>query len=48
LAALERSTPLGRLLGPEEVAAAVWYFASDDAAAVNGEALVLDGGGLLS
>ena len=48
LAALERSTPLGRLLDPDEVAAAVWYLASDDAAAVNGEALVLDGGGTLS
>lgn len=45
LASLEASTPLGRLLEPEEVAEAVWYFASDAAAAVNGQALVLDGGG---
>jgi NAD(P)-dependent dehydrogenase (short-subunit alcohol dehydrogenase family) len=45
LASLEASTPLGRLLEPEEVAEAVWYLASDAAAAVNGHALVLDGGG---
>ena len=45
LAALEASTPLGRLLEPEEVAEAVWYLASDAATAVNGHALVLDGGG---
>jgi NAD(P)-dependent dehydrogenase (short-subunit alcohol dehydrogenase family) len=44
LAALEASTPLGRLLEPEEVAEAVWYLASDAAAAVNGQALALDGG----
>ena len=48
LAALETSTPLGRLLAPEEVADAVWYLTSDQAAAVNGQALVLDGGGLQS
>jgi NAD(P)-dependent dehydrogenase (short-subunit alcohol dehydrogenase family) len=38
--------PLGRLLEPEEVAAAVAYLVSDDAASVNGQALVLDGGGI--
>ena len=46
LATLEASTPLGRLLEPEEVAEAVWYLASDQAAAVKGHALVLDGGGV--
>ncbi|HET9286533.1 MAG TPA: SDR family NAD(P)-dependent oxidoreductase [Gaiella sp.] len=46
LATLEASTSLGRLLEPEEVAEAVWYLASDLAAAVNGHALVLDGGGV--
>ena len=45
LAALEASTPLARLLETEEVAEAVWYLASDAAAAVNGQAIVLDGGG---
>ncbi len=48
LAALEADTPLGRLLEPEEVAAAVWYLASEEAGAVNGQTLVLDGGGLQS
>ncbi|HKP16839.1 MAG TPA: SDR family oxidoreductase [Gaiellaceae bacterium] len=46
--ALVKTIPLGRLLEPEEVAAAVAYLASDAAAAVNGETLVLDGGGLRS
>ena len=39
-------TPLGRLLEPDEVAAAVVFLASPEAAAINGQALVLDGGGL--
>ena len=43
---LEKTSPLGRLIKPEEVAAAVAYLASPDAAAVNGQTLVLDGGGL--
>ena len=43
-AALEGMTPLGRLLEPDEVAAAVVYLASPEAAAINGQALVLDGG----
>jgi NAD(P)-dependent dehydrogenase (short-subunit alcohol dehydrogenase family) len=37
--------PLGRALKPEEVAEAVWFLASPQAAAINGQALVLDGGG---
>jgi NAD(P)-dependent dehydrogenase (short-subunit alcohol dehydrogenase family) len=44
--ALAESSPLGRLLEPEEVAAAVAYLASEEAAAVNGQTLVLDGGGI--
>ena len=43
---LEAMTPLGRLLEPEEVAAAVVFLASPEAAAINGQTLVLDGGGL--
>jgi NAD(P)-dependent dehydrogenase (short-subunit alcohol dehydrogenase family) len=43
---LERQQPLGRLVTPDEVAAAVAYLASDAAAPVNGQALVLDGGGV--
>jgi len=43
---LESMTPLGRLLEPEEVASAVVFLASPEAAAINGQSLVLDGGGL--
>ncbi|MEE2036665.1 SDR family oxidoreductase [Nocardiopsis sp. CT-R113] len=46
-AALTAATPLGRLLEPEEVAAAVVYFAGHAARAVNGQSLTLDGGGTL-
>jgi NAD(P)-dependent dehydrogenase (short-subunit alcohol dehydrogenase family) len=45
-AALEAMTRLGRLLEPDEVAAAVVFLASPEAAAINGQALALDGGGL--
>jgi NAD(P)-dependent dehydrogenase (short-subunit alcohol dehydrogenase family) len=45
-AALVRSSPLGRLLAPEEVAAAVLFLASPAAEAINGQALVIDGGGV--
>jgi NAD(P)-dependent dehydrogenase (short-subunit alcohol dehydrogenase family) len=45
-AALERASPLGRLLHPDEVAGAVVWLASAEAAAVNGQTLVLDGGGV--
>lgn len=44
-AELERSSRLGRLLEPDEVADAVAYLVADPTAAVNGHALVLDGGG---
>ena len=39
-------TPLGRLLEPDEVAAAIVFLASPEAATINGQTLVLDGGGL--
>jgi NAD(P)-dependent dehydrogenase (short-subunit alcohol dehydrogenase family) len=45
-AALVRSGGLGRLLEPEEVAETVVWLASDGAAAVNGQAIVVDGGGI--
>ncbi len=45
-AALARMSPLGRLLEPEEVAAAVTFLASEEAGAINGQTLILDGGGL--
>ena len=47
-ASLVQMTPLGRLLAPEEVAFAVEFFASPEAAAINGQTLVLDGGGIQS
>ncbi|MEV2276708.1 SDR family oxidoreductase [Nocardiopsis sp. NPDC049922] len=45
-AALASAAPLGRLLEPEEVAAAVSYFVSPMARAVNGQSLTIDGGGI--
>jgi NAD(P)-dependent dehydrogenase (short-subunit alcohol dehydrogenase family) len=45
-AALIAQMPLGRALEPEEVAVAVAFLASPEAAAINGQALVLDGGGI--
>lgn len=45
-AALAASSPLGRLLEPEEVAFAVQLLAAPEAAAINGQTLVLDGGGI--
>jgi NAD(P)-dependent dehydrogenase (short-subunit alcohol dehydrogenase family) len=44
--ALASASPLGRLLDPDEVAAAVVWLASPEAAAISGQALVLDGGGI--
>jgi 2-keto-3-deoxy-L-fuconate dehydrogenase len=41
---LRARQPLGRLGTPEEIAAAVAYLASEDAAFVTGTALVIDGG----
>lgn len=43
-AILVQSNPQGRLVSPDEVAAAVLYLASNDAFAVNGQALALCGG----
>lgn len=44
--ALERSAPLGRLVDPEEVAATLVWLASPAAAPINGQTVVLDGGGI--
>jgi NAD(P)-dependent dehydrogenase (short-subunit alcohol dehydrogenase family) len=44
LALLSRAaSPMGRLVSPEEVAAAVAYLASDEASTVSGTTLVIDG-----
>jgi len=47
-AALAAASPLGRLLEPDEVAFAVAFLAAPEAAAINGQTLVLDGGGIQS
>jgi NAD(P)-dependent dehydrogenase (short-subunit alcohol dehydrogenase family) len=45
-AALEAASPLGRLLEPDEVAFAVTFLAAPEAGAINGQTLILDGGGI--
>ena len=45
-AALAEAVPLGRLLEPEEVAFAVAFLAAAEAGAINGQTLILDGGGI--
>lgn len=47
-AALEAASPLGRLLEPAEVAFAVAFLAAPEAGAINGQTMVLDGGGIQS
>jgi NAD(P)-dependent dehydrogenase (short-subunit alcohol dehydrogenase family) len=44
--ALATASPLGRLLEPDEIADTVVYLASPAAAAVSGQAWVIDGGGI--
>ena len=44
LAALERAVPFGRLADPAEIAAAVAFLASDDAAFITGQAVSVSGG----
>lgn len=39
-----KRTPIGRLATPEDIANAVLFFASDDASAVSGATLIVDGG----
>ncbi len=40
--------PMGRLVDPDEVAAAARYLASDAAAAVNGQSIIIDGGEMIA
>jgi NAD(P)-dependent dehydrogenase (short-subunit alcohol dehydrogenase family) len=44
--ALAEASPLGRLLEPREVAFAVGFLAAAEAGAINGQTLILDGGGI--
>jgi len=43
-AAMVQATPLGRVAEPAEIAGAVRFLASDDAAFITGEVLLVDGG----
>jgi NAD(P)-dependent dehydrogenase (short-subunit alcohol dehydrogenase family) len=45
-ATLAAAAPLGRLLEPDEVAFAVVFLAAPEAGAINGQTLILDGGGI--
>ncbi|MGH3758628.1 SDR family NAD(P)-dependent oxidoreductase [Actinophytocola sp.] len=45
-AAVAGLSPLGRLLEPDEVAFAVAFLAAPEAGAINGQTIVLDGGGI--
>ncbi len=44
LAAFVKDNPMGRLVTPEEVASAALWLASDGAASVNGQSIIIDGG----
>jgi 3-hydroxybutyrate dehydrogenase len=48
LASILARSPQNRLVTPEEVAATVCALCDDAAGAINGEAIVIDGGGLLA
>lgn len=41
---IEQNTPLGRLIEPDEIASAVHFLASEEAAAITGHNLCVDGG----
>ena len=45
---LAAMAPLGRLIEPEEVAFAVRFLAAPEAGAINGQSLIMDGGGVQS
>jgi NAD(P)-dependent dehydrogenase (short-subunit alcohol dehydrogenase family) len=47
-AELARLSPLGRLLEPDEVAFAAAFLAAPEASAINGQTIILDGGGIQS
>ena len=48
LAEFVKENPMGRLIDPAEVAGAALWLASDEAASVSGQAIVIDGGETVS
>lgn len=46
--ALVKDNPMGRLILPEEVAAAAVYLASEGASSVNGQSIIIDGGEMIA
>jgi NAD(P)-dependent dehydrogenase (short-subunit alcohol dehydrogenase family) len=46
--ALEKTSPQGRLMEPEEIAAAAVFLAQDIAKGITGQAINIDGGGVMS
>jgi len=48
LASLVAANPMGRLIRPGDVAEAVAFLASEEAGAVNGQSIVVDGGEVIS
>jgi 2-hydroxycyclohexanecarboxyl-CoA dehydrogenase len=42
--AMKRAVPMKRLGAPEDVANAVWFFASDEASFITGQTLSVSGG----
>lgn len=48
VASLVKDVPMGRMVTPEEVAALVVFLASDQAAAITGQGLNIDGGTVMS
>ena len=44
---LERISPTGELIKPEQIAETVTWLSSESAAKINGQSLVIDGGGIM-